>query len=92
MSFHKAAEPQRGKESAIHRAPNHCGGRRKVPTMLQVLSSTAHLLPEDLRVEHGGAKLTSCTGRHLTSLRPCMYPLISNVSMLIVMKIASLQQ
>jgi len=45
-------------------------GRRKVPTMLQALSSTAHLLPKDLKFEHGGAKLISCPGRHLTSLRP----------------------
>jgi len=29
-----------------------------------------HLFPKDLRLEHGGAKLASCPGRHLTSLRP----------------------
>jgi len=28
------------------------------------------LLPKDLRFEHGGAKLASCPGRHITSLRP----------------------
>jgi len=33
--------------------------------------NTAHLLPKKLRFEHGGAKLASCPGRHLTSLRPC---------------------
>ena len=44
-------------------------GRRKVPTMLQLLSSI-HLLPNDLRFEHGDAKLASCPGRHLTSKRP----------------------
>jgi len=27
---------------------------------------------ERLRFEHGGAKLVSCPGRHLTSIRPCM--------------------
>jgi len=32
---------------------------------------TVHLLPKDLRFEHGGAKLVSCPKRHLTSLRPC---------------------
>jgi len=52
-------------------APNHCGGRRKVPRMSQVLSSTAHLLPKDLKFEHGGAKLVSCLRRNVTSLRPC---------------------
>ena len=31
--------------------------------------STVHLLPKDLRFEHGAAKLASCPGRHLTSLR-----------------------
>jgi len=34
---------------------------------------TVHLLPKDLRFSHGGAKLTSCPGRHLTSLRPCSH-------------------
>jgi len=33
--------------------------------------NTVHLLPKGLRFEHGAAKLASCTGRHLTSLRPC---------------------
>ena len=46
-------------------------GRRKVLTMSKVLSLAAHLLPKDLRFEHGGAKLVSCPGRHLTSLHPC---------------------
>jgi len=68
---------QRRKEGwqggAIPRAPNHCGGCRKVPTMSQVLSSTAYLLPKDLRLEHGCAKLASCSGRHLTSLRPWVW-------------------
>jgi len=34
-----------------------------------------HLLPKDLRFEHEGAKLDSCTGSHLTSLRPCIHVL-----------------
>ena len=29
--------------------------------------NTVHLLPKDLRFEHGGAKLGSCPGRHLTT-------------------------
>ena len=32
--------------------------------------NTARFLLEHLRFEHGGAKLASCPGRHLTSLRP----------------------
>jgi len=37
----------------------------------QVLSSTVDLLPKGLKFEHGGAQVVSCSGRHLTSLRPC---------------------
>ena len=33
--------------------------------------NTVHLLPKDLKFEHGGAKRASCPGRCLTSLRPC---------------------
>jgi len=32
--------------------------------------NTVHLVPKDLRFEHGGVKLASCPGRHLISLRP----------------------
>jgi len=35
--------------------------------------NTVHLLPKDLRFEHGGAKLAPCPGRCLTSLRPCAF-------------------
>jgi len=52
-------------------APNDCGGRRKVPTISQAFFfNTVQFLPKDLEFEHGGAKLASCPGRHLTSLRP----------------------
>ena len=33
--------------------------------------NTVHLLPKDLGFEHGGAKVASCYGPHLNSLRPC---------------------
>jgi len=58
--------------------PGHYGGaesmrgRRKISTMSHVLPSV-HLLPKDLRFDHGGAKLASCPGLHLTSLRPCTH-------------------
>jgi len=32
--------------------------------------NTVNLLPKELSFEHWGAKLASCPGRHLTSLRP----------------------
>jgi len=38
--------------------------------------NTVYLVRKDLRFEHGGAKLASCLGRHLTSLRPCMHQLL----------------
>jgi len=52
-------------------------GRRKVPTMSQTSTffDTVQLLRKNLRFEHGSAKLTSCPGSHLTSLRPCMHVL-----------------
>jgi len=45
--------------------------RPKSPNSITSTSfNTEHLLPKDLRFDHGGAKLSSCPGRHLTSLRP----------------------
>ena len=32
--------------------------------------ASTHLLPKELKFEHGGAKLVSCPGRHLTQLLP----------------------
>jgi len=52
--------------------PNHCGRRRKVPTMSQVLSSIQYICFSNTSGSNmGGAKLASCPGPHLTSLRPC---------------------
>jgi len=33
--------------------------------------NTVHLLPKDLRFEHGCAQIVTCPGRNLTSVRPC---------------------
>jgi len=49
-------------------APNHCGWRRNVST--STFFNTVLKLLKDLRFEHGGAKLASYPGRHLTLLRP----------------------
>ena len=62
-----------GKRGASPRAPNGCGGRQKVPATSQVFFNTVNLLPKDLSFEHGGTKLASCPGRHLTSLRPWLW-------------------
>ena len=53
-----------GKGGTIPRAP-------KFPNdITSIFFNTVHLLPKDLRFEHGGAKLVSCPMHHLTSLRP----------------------
>jgi len=55
-------------------APNHCSGRRKsLNNVASTFFNAVYLLPKDLRFEHGGAKLASCPGRCLTSLRPCLH-------------------
>jgi len=46
--------------------------------------NTVHLLPKYLSFEHGGAKLASCPGRHLTSFHPWLsykqnYPVSQSV-------------
>jgi len=51
--------------------PNHYTGRRKVPTMSQVLSSIQRISSERPHVPTWGAKVASCPGRHLTSLCSC---------------------
>ena len=47
---------------------------RGAPKSPNIVTSTffnaIDLLPKDLRFEHWGARLVSCPGRHLTSLRP----------------------
>jgi len=55
--------------------PNGCGGAPKSPNnVTSTFFNTVHLLPKGLRFEHGSAKVASCPGRHITSLRP--YPII----------------
>jgi len=55
----------------FYRAPNHYGGAENLNRITSAFFNTVYLLPKDLRFEHGGAKLASCPGRHLTSLRLC---------------------
>jgi len=57
-----------GKGSTIPGAPNQYEGRRKFQQYHMCFLHAIHLLPKDLRFEHGGAKVASCPGRHLTSL------------------------
>ena len=48
----------------------HCGASKSLNNVASAFFNTVHLLPKDLRFEHGGAKLASCPGRHLTYVRP----------------------
>ena len=38
-----------------------------------------HLLPKDLKFEHGGAKLASCPGRHLAWLCPWVWWILQQI-------------
>ena len=51
-------------------APNHCGGDENPNNVTNTFLNTVNLLPKEFMFEHGGAKLASCPGRHLTSLSP----------------------
>jgi len=63
----------RNEGGTIPRAPNDYGGAEIPNNITSTFFSAEHLFPRDLRFEHGGAKLASCPGRHLTSLRPCRH-------------------
>jgi len=70
---------ERGKAGAIPRAPSHYRGAKslraasKSPNnVTSTFFDTIHFLPKNLNFEHVGAKLASCPGRHLISLRPCL--------------------
>ena len=60
-------------------ATNHCRRRRitvGAPKSPNNVTSTffiaVNMLPKGLKFKHGGAKLASCPGRHLTSLSPAL--------------------
>jgi len=46
------------------------GAPKSLTNFTSTFFDTVNFLPNDLRFEHGGAKLASCLGRCLTSLRP----------------------
>jgi len=47
------------------------GASKSPNNVTSIFFNAVHLLPKDLRFEHWCAKVASCPGRHLTSLRPC---------------------
>ena len=71
--LHNTRDVTRGQGGTISRAPNHYGGAKSHSNVITTFFKTVglHLLPKDLRFEHGGAKLVSFPRRHLTSLRSC---------------------
>ena len=69
-----------GKGGTIPRAPNSPNNDTNN------FFKTVHLLPNDLKVEDGGAILAFCPGRHQTSLRPWMYHCKYIKSLLLVRK------
>jgi len=63
--------------SGALRRGNNCSGVESLRedaensnNVTSIFFSTVDLLPKDIRFERGGAKLASCPGRHLSSLRP----------------------
>jgi len=60
--------------------PNHCVAPKSPTKVENVFFNTVHSLSKDLRLDHGGAKLVSFPGRHLTSVGPCVTPWTSGVT------------
>ena len=50
------------------------GGPKSPNNVTSTFFNTVYLFPKDLKFEHGGTKLASSSGRHLTSLRPRSCP------------------
>jgi len=74
--FKHIFSPAQGRNDGGHNFPGAewLRGRRKVPTMSQVLSSIQQIWFRKISGSNmGGTKLASCPGRHLTSLRPWSY-------------------
>jgi len=47
------------------------GTMKNPKNVVSTFFNTVNLLPKDLSFKHGGTKLVSYPGKHLTSLRPC---------------------
>jgi len=69
--LHNTRDVMRWKGGTMPRAPKHCGEPKSHNNVTSSFFKIVHLLPKDLRFEHGGAKHVSCPRRHLTSLRSC---------------------
>jgi len=57
-----------------HNSPGAESLREAPKSPENVMSSffnTVNLIAKELKFEHGGTKLASCPGRHVTSLRHC---------------------
>jgi len=62
-----------GRQITMGRRMTAGGAEKKSPSnVTSTFFSAVHLPSKDVRFEYGGAKLASCPGRQLTSLRPCL--------------------
>jgi len=71
--LHKQRRNEGGKGVTIPRAPNRYGSAEKSQQCRKYFLQQHICFPKGLKFKHGGAKLVSCPGRHLTPLHPCLH-------------------
>jgi len=59
----------RNEGGIMPQAPNQRRAPKSPKNVASAFFNRVHLLPKDLRVEHGGTKLVSYTGGNLASVR-----------------------
>ena len=70
----------RYERGTIARTSNHRGRTSKSSNnVASIFFNTVDLLPKDIRFEHGGVKLASCLGRHLSLLRPYVWWVLQQI-------------
>ena len=67
--LHNTSDVTRGEGAQFPGAESLRGAKKS--QVISTFFKTVHLLPKDLRFEHGGVKFVSCPTRHLTSFRLC---------------------
>jgi len=69
--LHKTRNVTKGGKGAQFAGAQSLWGTKIHNNVTSTFFKTVHLLPKDLRFEHGGAELVSSPTRHLTSLNTC---------------------
>jgi len=67
--LHRQGRNEGGQAGAIPRAPNTARAPKSPKNVTNTFFNTVNLLLKEFRFEHGGSKLASCPGRHLTQNR-----------------------